>query len=155
LLAELIHDPPINSCCDSDCISNRCFSSLVGGLHAEECQIHQPIALIRILIVEWNAFVGWIIRCRVHAFPDLCAHSCSIHVIQFLVKKVVNHGLEPSLSVNIETAKKNRTVLHDALLDSLAAFMTPITEADSIRCGLSEQGECPTWIQGCKADVVI
>jgi hypothetical protein len=67
---------------------------------------------------------------------------------QFLVKKVVNHGLEPSLSVNIETAKKNRTVLHDALLDSLAAFMTPITEADSFRCGLSEQGECPTWIQG-------
>jgi hypothetical protein len=58
LLAEIILYSPINSCCDSDCISNRCFSSLVGGLHAEECQIHRPIALIRILSVVWNAFGG-------------------------------------------------------------------------------------------------
>ena len=146
LLAELILDSPINCCCDSDCISNRCFSSLVSGLHAEECQIHRPIALIRILIVEWNDLVRWIICCRVHTFPDLCPHSCSIHVIQFLVKEVVDHQLEPSLSINIETAKENRTVVHDALLDYLAVLMTPINEADSIRCGLSQQWEFPVWI---------
>src|SRR5215471_615489 len=155
LLAELILDSLINSCCDSNCISNRCFSSLVSGLHAEECQIHRPIALIRILIVVRNAFGGWIICCRVHTFRDLCTHSCSINVIQFLVKKAVDHGLEPSLSVDIETAEKNRTVLHYALLDSLAVLMTPINEADSVPCGLNEHGECAIGIQGCKRDVVI
>src|SRR5438876_1863423 len=155
LLLELFSNCAINSRCDSNCISDRRFSPFISGLHAEECQTHGPIALIRILVMEWNADAWWIFCCCVNSLSDLCARSCTINVIQLLAKEMIKHRLELRLSSNLETAEKNRTTLADLLLDRLAVLINPFDETDPTNRGLSKEGNCLIGDKVSKADSIL
>ena len=151
---ELFPNCAINSCCDPNAISDRRFSPLISGLHAEKCQTHRPIALIRILVMEWNRDAWRIFGRCVNPFSDLCARSCTINVIQLLAKEMIEHRLELRLSANLETTEKNRTALANLFLDRLAVFVNPHNETYPTDHGLSKDGDCLIGGKVTKADSV-